>query len=118
MVPGGDTPPEIKNNAALAGVTLPKTGPQARPQILVTRTVLLVAEGSGAQPIVHVLDKATGAELTSITVPGSINSVPMSYAINGRQFLAFWTSNRQAQQPSELITLALPTATGGGRGGQ
>jgi quinoprotein glucose dehydrogenase len=118
MVANGDTPPEIKNNAALAGVTIPKTGAQTRPEILVTKTFLLVAEGNGAQPILHVLDKATGAELTSITVPGTINSLPMTYAINGRQYLAFWTSNRQAQQPSELVTLALPTSGAGGRGGQ
>ena len=79
--------------------------------------MLLVAEGKGAPPILHVLDKATGKELTTVTVPGTINSIPMTYSINGRQFIAFWTSNRQAQQPSELVTLALPTS-GGGRGGQ
>ncbi len=114
----GDTPPEIKSNPALAGVTLPKTGAQTRPAILVTKTLLLVGEGNGAQPILHVLDKATGAEITAITVPGTINSVPMSYQLNGRQYIAFWTSNRQALQPSELITLALPSSGGRGRGGQ
>jgi quinoprotein glucose dehydrogenase len=118
MVANGDTPPDIKNNAALAGVTIPKTGAQSRPEILVTKTLLLVAEGNGAQPILHVLDKATGTELTSVTTPGTINSLPMSYSINGRQFIAFWTSNRQSQQPSELVTLALPASGGGGRGGQ
>lgn len=118
MVANGDTPPEIKNNAALAGVTIPKTGAMTRPEILVTKTLLLVAEGNGAQPIIHVLDKATGAELASITVPGAVNSLPMTYAINGRQYLSFWTSNRQSQQPSELVTLALPAASGAGRGGQ
>ena len=118
MAVNGDTPPEIKNNAALAGVTIPKTGAMTRPEILVTKTLLLVAEGNGAQPIIHVLGKATGAELTSITVPGTINSLPMTYAINGRQYLSFWTSNRQAQQASELVTLALPAPSGGGRGGQ
>ncbi|MBP6716820.1 MAG: PQQ-binding-like beta-propeller repeat protein, partial [Acidobacteria bacterium] len=118
MVANGDTPPEIKNNAALAGVTLPRTGAQTRPEILVTKTLLLVAEGNGAQPILHVLDKVTGAELTTVTVPGTINSLPMTYSLNGRQFIAFWTSNRNGQQPSELITLALPVSGGGGRGGQ
>ena len=117
MVANGDTPPDIKSNAALAGLTIPRTGAQTRPEILVTKTMLIVAEGNGAQPTLHVLDKATGKELTTVTVPGTINSLPMTYAINGRQFLAFWTSNRQTQQPSELVTLALPTA-GGGRGGQ
>lgn len=118
MVANGDTPADVKNNAALVGVTIPKTGAQTRPEILVTKTMLIVAEGNGAQPILHILDKATGAELTSVTVPGTINSLPMTYALNGRQFLAFWISNRNAQQPSELITLALPAAGGGGRGGQ
>lgn len=118
MAVNGDTPPDIKNNPALAGVALPKTGAQTRPEILVTKTLLLVAEGNGAQPILHVLDKATGAELTSVTLPGSVNSIPMTYSLNGRQFIAFWTSSRSTQQPSELITLALPLSGGGGRGGQ
>ena len=118
MVANGDTPPDIKSNAALAGITIARTGAQTRPEILVTKTLLLVAEGHGAQPILHALDKATGAEIASIMTPGTINSLPMSYSINGRQFIAFWTSNRQAQQPSELITLALPATGGGGRGGQ
>lgn len=118
MVANGDTPPEIKNNPALAGLTLPKTGAQTRPAILATKTLLIVGEGNGAQPILHILDKATGAELTSVTVPGTINSLPMTYMLNGRQYLAFWTSNRQGGQPAELITLALPSSSGGGRGGQ
>lgn len=118
MVPNGDTPPEIRSNPALAGVALPRTGATTRPELLVTKTLLFAAEGNGAQPILHVLDKATGAEITAITVLGTINSVPMTYAINGRQFVAFWTSNRQAQQPSELVALALPVAAGQGRGGR
>jgi quinoprotein glucose dehydrogenase len=108
MVANGDTPTDIKNNPALAGITIPKTGAQTRPVILATKTLLFVGEGSGGQPILHVLDKATGTTIADITVPGQIGSVPMTYSIGGRQYIAFWTSNRTAQQPSELVTLELP----------
>jgi quinoprotein glucose dehydrogenase len=114
MMPNGDTPPDIKNNPALAGLTIPRTGAQTRPEILATKTLLFVGEGSGAQPMLHVLDKATGATITDIVVPGSIGSVPMSYALGGRQFIAFWVADRNPAHPAELVTLALP---GPGRGG-
>jgi quinoprotein glucose dehydrogenase len=118
MVPNGDTPEEIKRNPALAGITIPRTGATARPGLLVTKTLLFAAEGNGARPILHVLDKATGAEIAALTVPGTINGVPMTYAVNGRQFIAFWTSDRATQQPAELVTLALPMPGRGGRGGR
>jgi quinoprotein glucose dehydrogenase len=114
MMPNGDTPPEIANNPALTGLTIPRTGAQTRPEVLATKTLLFVGEGSGAQPLLHVLDKATGATITDITVPGSIGSVPMSYAIGTRQFIAFWVGDRTGAHPAELVTLALP---GPGRGG-
>jgi glucose dehydrogenase len=117
MVPNGDTPPAIKANPALAGLTIPPTGAQSRPEILATRTLLFVGEGSGAQPILHVLDKATGATLANIDMPGSIGSVPMTYTAGGRQFVACWTSDRRAGQPAELVALAIGGAGRGGRGG-
>jgi quinoprotein glucose dehydrogenase len=108
MAANGDTPPEIKSNPALAGLTIPPTGAQQRPEVMATKTLLFVGEGSGAQPLLHVLDKATGATIADIAVPGSIGSVPMSYALGGRQFIAFWVGDRNPAHPAELVTLALP----------
>jgi|SRR5579862_8030941 len=110
MSVNGDTPPDIKANPALAGVTVPRTGAIARPEVLATKTLLFVGEGSGAQPFVHVLDKVTGATIADLAVPGSVGSVPMTYAAGGRQFIAFWVGDRTPSHPAELVCMALPPA--------
>jgi quinoprotein glucose dehydrogenase len=118
MVPSGDTPPAIKNNPALAGLTIPPTGATSRPVVLVTKTLLFTAEGSSGQPFLRALDKRTGEKVWEIQLPGAVGSVPMTYAIGGRQFIALWVFDRQSDLPATLITLALPGPAGGrGRGG-
>ena len=113
MVPSGDTPPAIKNNPALAGLTIPPTGAQTRPVVLVTKSLLFTAEGSGGQPILRALDKKTGEKVWEMTLPGAVGSVPMTYAIGTRQFIAVWVSDRQADLPATLVALAIPTAPAG-----
>ncbi len=118
MVPSGDTPQDIKNNPALAGLTIPPTGAQSRPEVLATKTLLFAAEGSSGAPTLRALDKRTGAEVWKMTLPGAVGSVPMTYAIGDRQFVAFWVADRTTDLPPTLITLAIPAPGGRGRGGQ
>jgi quinoprotein glucose dehydrogenase len=118
MVANGDTPSEIKSNPALAGLTIPPTGAQARPVVLVTKTLLFNGEGYRAAPVLRALDKQTGATIASIALPGSIGSVPMTYSVNGRQFVAMWVSDQANDLPAELVALSLPTPGGRGRDGQ
>ncbi len=108
MKPSGATPESIARNPALQAVEIPPTGAQSRPVLLVTSTALFTAEGSSGAPMLHVLDKVSGASLTDVTLPGPVSSVPMSYAVNGTQYIAFWVSNRQDGLPSTLMALALP----------
>jgi len=118
MVPSGDTPPAVKSHPALAGLTIPPTGAQSRPVVLATKTLLFTAEGSSGQPFLRALDKKTGERVWEMPLPGAVGSVPMTYAIGDRQFLAFWVSNRQAELPATLIAIAIPAPGRGGRGGQ
>jgi len=108
MVANGDTPAAIKNNPALAGLTIPPTGAQTRPVVLATKTMLVAAEGSGGQPILRALDKKTGALLAQLPLPASVGSVPMTYAIGGRQFVVCWVGDRGVDLPGTLVALALP----------
>jgi quinoprotein glucose dehydrogenase len=117
MVPSGDTPPDIKNNAALAGVAIKPTGAQSRPVMLATKTLLFTAEGSSGQPILRALDKKTGEKVWEMTLPGAVGSVPMTYAIGDRQFIALWVADRASELPATLIAIAIPAARTG-RGGQ
>jgi len=118
MVPSGDTPEAIRNNPALAGLTIPPTGAQSRPEILATKTLLFTAEGASGAATLHVLDKKTGAKIADVPLPGAVGSVPMTYAIGTRQFIAFWVSDRASDLPGTLVALALPGPGRGGRGGE
>lgn len=111
MVPGGDTPDNIKSNPALAGVDIGVTGARSRPAVMATKTLLFATEGFGSKPVLHVFDKATGARIASIALPGSVGGSPMSYMANGRQYIALWVG-APGRLPAELITLTLGGAAG------
>ena len=107
QVPGGDTPDAIKNNPALQGIELPITGALTRPAVMATRTLLFATEGSGSRPVLHVLDKKTGARIADVSLPGSVGGTPMTYMVGGRQYIALWVGV-QNRLPAQLVSLALP----------
>jgi glucose dehydrogenase len=102
----GDTPAQIANHPLLEGVDLPPTGKPTRAPLLLTRTLLFQGEGPGGDPRLWVRDKATGEAIVSIDLPGSVTGVPMTYMVEGRQFLAMAVSN--FREPARLVVLALP----------
>jgi quinoprotein glucose dehydrogenase len=105
MIPNGPMPEDVVNNPALAGVEIPKTGRATRAMLLATRTLLFGTDGWGGTPVLRVYDKATGAEIAAIDLPGPSSGLPMSYAIDGRQYIALPV---QGEQGAELVALALP----------
>lgn len=108
-VPGGDTPDAIRNHPALQGLDIPTTGARTRPAVMATRTLLFATEGWGSKAVLHVHDKATGARVADIPLAGSVGGSPMTYSVNGRQYVAVWVG-RQGM-PAQLITLTLDGAT-------
>jgi quinoprotein glucose dehydrogenase len=108
QIPSGGTPDRVKNNPALKGIAIPATGGFARPVVLVTRTLLFTAEGWGGEPVLRALDKKTGDVVWSTRLPGSVSSVPMTYAIGGKQYVAFWVDDARTQLASELLAFAIP----------
>src|SRR4029450_6379302 len=68
----GDTPDNIKNHAALKGVTIPRTGRQGRIGVLVTKSLLIAGEGGfattdkGRGAMLRAYDKATGKEVGAV----------------------------------------------------
>jgi quinoprotein glucose dehydrogenase len=108
MIPSGETPDRVKNNPLLKGITVPQTGGFARPVVLVTKTLLIAAEGWGGDPLLRAIDKRTGEVLATIKLPGSVSSVPMTYALNGKQYIAFWVDDQRTHLQSELLAFALP----------
>jgi quinoprotein glucose dehydrogenase len=104
MAVNGDTPDEIKNNPALAGLAIPPTGKASRAVLLVTKTLLFAGEGYGGAPILRAYDKATGAVVAELPLPGAASSKPMTYLLNGKQYVVLAVGR---DTPAELVAFAL-----------
>ncbi len=105
MVPNGDTPDDIKSNPALAGVKLPPTGKPSKALMLVTKTLLFAAEGYGGAPLLRAYDKRTGDVVAELPLPGVGSGKPMTYMLNGKQYLVLAVGK---DHPAQLVALALP----------
>jgi len=108
MTPTGNGD-RVRNHPLLAGLDLPPLGGDAgNAGPLLTKTLLLyplTAGGSEDGPRLVAYDKATGAELASIDLPGPAIGTPMSYAVEGRQYIALTVGGGRVP---ELVSFALP----------
>ena len=102
MVPNGETPDDIKNNPALKGIDTSKFGGQSKAPLLVTKTLLF----AGAGMAFRALDKKTGAVVFEMKLPANDTGGPMTYLLNGRQYIVVALTSRESGP--ELISLALP----------
>jgi len=114
QVPRGPTPDNIRNNAALKGLDIPPTGqPGQNTGTLVTKT--LVIEGDpevtttpdhprGA--MLRAYDKATGKELGAVWMPAPQSGSPMTYRVNGKQYVVVAISG--GNYSGEYIAFTLP----------
>jgi quinoprotein glucose dehydrogenase len=93
-IPHGETADAIKNNPALKGLTIPRTGRAGRIGVLTTKTLLIAGEGGfatypeGRGAYLRAYDKATGADAGQIFMPAPQTGSPMTYSINGTQYIA------------------------------
>ena len=114
QVAHGETPDAIKNNPALKGLNIPRTGrANGRIGVLVTRTLVIAGEpGFGTTPsgqrgaMLRAYDKTTGIEAGAVYMPAPQTGSPMTYMLNGRQFLVVPISG--AGYSAELLAFALP----------
>ena len=90
----GETPDNVKNHPALKGLTIPRTGRQGRIGVLVTKTLVIAGEGGfftapngqrGA--MLRGYDKATGKEIGAVYMPAPQTGSPMTYMLNGKQYV-------------------------------
>lgn len=105
QVANGEGMERIENHPALEGVELPPLGGGGRHPVLVTSTLLIHAQNSGEGPRLVARDKSNGRELGSIDLPANASGAPMSFAIDGRQYIALSVSGQPAP---ELVVYALP----------
>ena len=110
----GETPDNIKNHPALKGLTIPRTGRTGRIGVLVTKTLLVAGEGGffttpngqrGA--MLRAYDKATGTEIASVYMPAPQSGTPMTYMLNGKQYIVLAISG--GSYTAELLAFRLPS---------
>jgi len=112
----GETPDAIRNHPALKGLNIPRTGrASGRIGVLVTKTLAIAGEpGFGTTPggtrgaMLRAYDKATGAEVGAVYMPAPQTGSPMTYMLNGRQYLVVAISG--AAYSGELIAFRAPQA--------
>jgi quinoprotein glucose dehydrogenase len=116
MAPNGDAPDAVKNNPALQGLNLDFStmGKPERAPLMVTKTLLFSADGAGlfnsgpggGGKMFRAHDKATGKVIHQMELPSNVSGMPMTYVVNGKQYIVVATGARGI--PGEMFALALP----------
>jgi quinoprotein glucose dehydrogenase len=113
QVPHGETPDVIKNHPALKGLNIPRTGRPGNVGTLVTKTLVISGEpGFGMTStgqrgsMLRAYDKKTGSEVGAVYMPAPQTGSPMTYMLNGRQYLIVAISG--GTYSGELLALRLP----------
>ncbi len=111
MVPAG-AGDRVRNLPALRALNLPPLGGDSTfSGPLLTKTLLiyaLTAGGTSDGPRLVGYDKATGRELGSADLPGNAIGTPMTYQIEGRQFIALTVLGAARTDVPRVVALALP----------
>ena len=90
MTPLGDGD-RIRNLPMLRDLDLPPLGGDGRGGPLLTKTLLisaLTAGGTGSGPRLVAYNKVTGEMVGSVDLPGGALGTPMTYMLDGRQYIA------------------------------
>ncbi len=107
-IANGDTPENIRNNPALKGLDIPRTGRPGVFGVLVTKTLVICGERSAGKSAVmlRAYDKATGKEVGAVPLPAGQTGTPMTYMFNGKQYITLAIA--AGGFPAELISYKLP----------
>ncbi len=111
MMANADTPQWVREHDKLQGIELPRTGHDERVGLLVTKTLLFAGEGAGLYMAggggtkFRAHDKQSGEILAGIDLPARQSGVPMTYAINGRQYILVAVG--APNHPGEFVALTV-----------
>jgi quinoprotein glucose dehydrogenase len=113
QVPHGDTPDVVRNHPLLKGMDIPKTGQNGAVGLVVTKTLVIMgdpqvttAPGRSRGAMLRAYDKATGKEVGAVYMPAQQSGSPMTYMLNGRQYVVVAVSG--GAYSGEYIAFALP----------
>jgi quinoprotein glucose dehydrogenase len=113
QVPYGDTPDVVRNHPALKGMKIGNTGQPGSVGLLVTKTLVMLGDSQMTTTPEHpraamfrAYDKATGKEVGAIPMPAPQSGSPMTYSLNGRQYIVVAVSG--GAYSGEYIAFRLP----------
>jgi quinoprotein glucose dehydrogenase len=112
----GETPDVVRNHPALKGLTIPRTGQETyNIGTLVTKTLVIAGDGQITTTSEHprgamlrAYDKTTGKEVGAVYMPGPQTGSPMTYMVDGKQYIVVAVSG--GAYSGEYIAYSLPTA--------
>ena len=115
QVAHGETPDNVRNHPALEGLEIPRTGRSGFIGTLVTKTLVIAGEpglfttpGGEQGAMLRAYDKATGAEVGAVFMPTGQSGSPMTYMVDGVQYVVVAVSG--SGYPGELLTFRLPSS--------
>jgi quinoprotein glucose dehydrogenase len=113
QVPHGETPDNVRNNPALKGVNIPRTGRAGNLGLVTTSTLVIGGEAgfvTNAQgqrgAYLRAYDKATGKDAGAVFMPAGETGSPMTYMLNGKQYIVIAVGGPGF--PAELLAYKLP----------
>jgi quinoprotein glucose dehydrogenase len=112
QVAHGETPDEVKNHPALKGLNIPRTGSQGKVGVLVTKTLVIAGDGTATTSNgklggwLRAYDKKTGQELGQVPMDTRVTGSPMTYSVEGKQYIACSISGPGS--PGQLVAYRLP----------
>jgi quinoprotein glucose dehydrogenase len=115
QVPYGETPDAVRNHPALKGMNIPNTGQPGSVGLLVTKTLVILGDSqlttTSSHPrgaMLRAYDKATGNEVGELLMPAAQSGSPMTYSVDGKQFIVVAVSG--GAYSGEYIAFSLPSA--------
>lgn len=112
QVAHGETPDGVKNNPALKGMNIPRTGQNGIIGVLTTKSLVIAGEplftttASGRGAMMRAYDKASGKEVGAVFMPAPQSGSPMTYMLDGQQYIVIAISGQGF--PGELVAYRLP----------
>ena len=114
QVPHGDTTDDVRANIERLGLEVPeKAGQGYSVGLVVTKTLVIVgdprvtsAPGRERGAMLRAYDKMTGEEVGAVWLPTQQSGSPMTYMLNGRQYIIVAVSS--GGYTGEYIAFALP----------
>ncbi|HEY6346075.1 MAG TPA: PQQ-binding-like beta-propeller repeat protein [Bryobacteraceae bacterium] len=105
-IPNAETPDNIRNNPALKGLNIPRTGRQSNTiGVLVTKTLMIAGE-PGTPAMLRAYDKTTGKEVGAVSMPAGQTGTPMTYLVGAKQYIVVAIAGQAF--PGELVAYRLP----------